>query len=65
MAYLIAAGILAVPLVILLITGRLYYWRYFSLKYLRWSGNPFGFLVYLILYFSFFVFFICKGIRMD
>ena len=64
MEYIVAAGILAVPLVILTITGRLCYCGFISLKYLRWGEKPFGFLAYLILYSSCFVFFTCKGIRM-
>ena len=64
MSYFIAAGILAVPIVILVITGKLYYWKFLVLKYLRWSENPVGFLVYLILYASFSVYFLTKGIRM-
>ncbi|MDP6525105.1 MAG: hypothetical protein QGH15_12870 [Kiritimatiellia bacterium] len=64
MEYLIAAGILAVPLVILVITGRLYYWHFLTLRYFLWGEKPLGFLAYLIVYVSFFAFFLCKGIRL-
>jgi hypothetical protein len=64
MEYLIAAGLLAIPVVILAFTGKLYYWHFLRPRYFRWSENPFGFLAYFMIYVSFMVFFGYKGIGM-
>jgi hypothetical protein len=62
MEYLVVAGLLAIPLVILAFTGKLYYWVFLWPRYYRWSENPFRFSAYFIVYFSFMVYFGFKGI---
>ncbi len=65
MEYLVTAGLLAIPIVILAFTGKLYYFHYgLWPRYFRWSENRFGFLAYFIIYVSFMVFFGYKGIGM-
>ncbi len=63
MAYLIAAGLCAVPILVLCFTGKLYSFRFLKLRYLRWSEKSGEFLAYLILYLFFLVFFCYKGIQ--
>jgi hypothetical protein len=63
MHYLVAAGLCAVPILVLCFTGKLYSWRYFKLRGLRWGERPVEFSAYLILYLSFLVFFCYMGFQ--
>ena len=63
MEYFIAAGMCAVPLLVLCLTGKVYFWRFLKLKGVRWSESPGAFLAYLSLYVFFIVFFCWKGIQ--
>ena len=63
MAYLIAAGLCAVPILVLCFTGKLYSFKFLWFRYLRWSEKPGEFLMYLILYLFFLVFFCYRGIQ--
>lgn len=63
MAYLIAAGICAVPLLALCCTGKLYFWRFFKLRHFRRSESPTKFSAYLVLCLFFPAFFCYKGVQ--